>query len=71
MMEEKKPKHKILRTVKEGDMIKVDERTYQTKDYMIYNSDRLGWLCDCKDFMFNSQKKKGYECKHIKRAQAP
>ena len=63
MMEEKKPKHKIIRTVKEGDMIKVDERTFQTKDYMIFHSDRLGWLCDCKAFMFNDKE----PCKHILR----
>ena len=62
-MSEQQKKHKILRTVKEGDMIKVDERTFQTKKYMIYNSESKGWLCDCLDFIFGNK-----NCKHIKRA---
>jgi len=62
-MSSEKPKHKIIRTVKEGDLIRTDERTWQTKNYMIYNSERLGFLCDCRAFMFNDK----VPCKHILR----
>ena len=60
MSEQKKVKHKIRREPKNDDIVKIDDKTFQIKDYMIYNSDKLGFICDCKDWMF-----KNHECKHI------
>jgi len=43
-------------------MIKVDARTFFKDEYLIYNSNRKGWVCDCRGFMFTG------DCKHIKEA---
>ena len=68
MSEQKKQrKHKTrLKEYKDdGEIHKEDDRTFYIGSYMIYNSDRIGWCCDCKDFMFGNP-----ECKHIKRVKA-
>ena len=58
-MEKKRPKTKLRI---DDEIVKVDSKTFYIKDYMIYNSDRIGWCCDCKDFMFGNS-----NCKHIQR----
>ena len=61
-MEEKKRKLKTrLKEFKDDEIHKIDDKTFYINSYMIYNSDRLGWLCDCKAFMFDDTK----DCKHI------
>ena len=65
-MEEKKRKLKTrLKEFKDDEIHKIDDKTFYIKEYMIYNSDRLGFLCDCKAFMFNDTE----PCKHIIRVQ--
>ena len=65
-MSVEKRKHKTrLKEYKDDEIHKEDERTFYIKDYMIYNSERMGWTCDCKDFMFGNS-----NCKHIQRVKA-
>jgi len=54
-------KHKKTKLKNTDDIVKVDDKTWYIKNYMIFNSDRLGFVCDCKSFTFNI----GEECKHI------
>jgi hypothetical protein len=59
---------------KSEDMItQVDQQTYYHKrskepdkdPYMIFNSNSLGWLCDCMSFTMNIDDKGKSNCKHI------
>lgn len=59
-MEKKRPKTKLR---SDDEIVRVDSKTWYIRDYMIYNSDRLGFVCDCKAFMFDDTK----PCKHIER----
>ena len=66
-MEEKKKKFKPrLKEFKDDEIHKLDDKTFYIKEYMIYNSERSGWLCDCKAFMFDDTK----PCKHIIRVKS-
>jgi len=56
-------KHRIRREKNTDEIVNVDEKTWYIKNYMIFNSDRIGWTCDCKSFTFNVDD----ECKHILR----
>lgn len=65
-----KTKHKLRRADKktEDEIIKIDCKTWQIKDYMIFNSDSAGWLCDCMAFVMNIEDNGNTkECKHILR----
>jgi len=69
----KKIKHKLRHKdpKTEDEIIKIDVRTWQIKDYMIFHSDSKGWLCDCMDFVMNIEDNgKTKECKHIIRCKA-
>ena len=67
LSQEKKIKHKPrLKEYKDDEIHKEDDRTFYINEYMIYNSDSKGFLCDCMDFVMNINKDK-YHCKHIKR----
>ncbi len=59
---QKKPKHKKIR-FNPKEMTRLDSRTFQYREYVIYNSERKGWICDCKDYMFGN-----INCKHIQAA---
>jgi predicted nucleic acid-binding Zn finger protein len=66
----KKTKHKLRRKdpKTEDEIIKIDCKTYQIKDYMIFNSDSKGFLCDCMSFVMNIQDNgTTKDCKHILR----
>ena len=66
-MSVEKRKHKTrLKEYKDDEIHKEDERTFYIGSYMIYNTDRLGFICDCKAFMFNDTE----PCKHINRVKA-
>ncbi len=43
------------------------ESTDKKKEYMIYKSNRIGWTCDCMNFVLNLTESCNYECKHIKK----
>ena len=60
-------KHKVRRKSNTTDeIVKVDARTFEIKDYMIYHSDDGKWLCDCLDFVMNIEDNGNTKnCKHI------
>jgi len=43
-------------------MIKIDSKTFYKDNYMIYNSNRKSWVCDCEGFRYTG------DCKHIEEA---
>jgi len=43
-------------------MIKIDSKTFYKDNYMIYNSNRKSWVCDCEGFRYTG------DCKHILQA---
>ena len=60
-MEPKKKFKARLKEFKDDEIHKLDDKTFYIGEYMIYNSDRKGFLCDCKAFMFDDTQ----DCKHI------
>ena len=66
MSDQKKKKLKVrLKEFKDDEIHKIDDKTFYINSYMIYNSDRKGFLCDCMDATINV----GKQCKHIKKVQ--
>ena len=65
-------KHKVRRKSNTTDeIVKIDARTFEIKDYMIYHSDDDKWLCDCMSFVMNLQDNgQTFDCKHILRCKS-
>ena len=66
VQEKRKHKTRLKEYKDDGEIHKEDDRTWYIGSYMIYNSQRLGFVCDCKAFMFDDTK----PCKHILRVKA-
>lgn len=62
MSSKKRPKTKLR---DDDTIVTVDSRTWYIRDYMIFNSEKLGFVCDCRDFLFGNS-----NCKHIQRIKA-
>ena len=76
MIEKKKKKVVSLKKIRKGENMieQIDSQTFYVKSsdpqkdpYMVFNSDKKSWLCDCMDFVMSlTDTETNPECKHIK-----
>jgi hypothetical protein len=78
-MEKKKKKIRSLKKIRQGENMieEVDAQTFYVKSsdpdkdpYMVFNSEKKSWLCDCMDFVMSlTDTETNPKCKHIKMVQ--